>query len=190
MRYLTLALAILPIVTGTPAFKRDDSQYTDGEGTYVNSDSIHHYASGVKCWNDWYVVNQDITYSPWQVASGKVYCSGTEQCQVTKMTGDQTCETSSIEISAGIQSDIFNMGVSAGYEVQNCNQAQDTTFCTWNDDQCHVVWTQQQLFRTQGYTRRRCSDKGDYTAWMKDYEWTAPTNSVNYGCGSSCDDSP
>lgn len=26
--------------------------YTGSEGTYLTSDSVHHYASGVKCWTD------------------------------------------------------------------------------------------------------------------------------------------
>ena len=44
------------------------SQFTDGEGTYINSDSGHHYASGVKCWNDYFIVNQNIGYLDWIVS--------------------------------------------------------------------------------------------------------------------------
>ncbi|KAB8270063.1 hypothetical protein BDV30DRAFT_229308 [Aspergillus minisclerotigenes] len=166
-------------------------RWNDGEGTYVGSDSVHHYASGVKCWNDYFVVQQEITYGSWEAASGKTYCTGTQICQVSKMMGAQHCKSISISVTAGISSDLFNAGVSAGYDVQDCSQATDTTACTWNDGGCHIVWTQQQQLSQTGYTRRRCSSKdGDYTAWMQDFTNVIPTSYINYGCGSSCDDSP
>ena len=166
-------------------------EYTDGEGQYVNSDSVHHYASGVKCWTDYYVVSQDVEYGEWYPASDKVYCTNTNQCRVDKMTGQQNCQTTTIEMSAGIEADFLNIGISAGYQVQKCSSAQDTSSCTWTDDQCHIIWAQQQYLSQKGYSRRRCHDKGqDYTAWMKDFENKAPTNSLNYGCGSKCSDSP
>ena len=93
MMYITLALAtmatsLLHLGTAAPAPALDfiqaeksfhdsmingtastlSKRYTDGEGTYVTSDSVHRYASGVKCWNDWYLVGQVIDYLPWEIS--------------------------------------------------------------------------------------------------------------------------
>lgn len=166
-------------------------RYSDGEGSYVNSNEGHKYASGVRCWTDWYVVEQRRFYAEWLPASGKTYCTGTQSCTVSKMNGNSKCETWSMSMDAGISSDIINFSIHAGYDLQKCNSATDSTACSWNDGKCHIIWAQQQLVETKGYARRRCHDKGrDYTAWMKEYSHTAPTRSVNYGCGSKCSDSP
>ncbi|KAG9240340.1 hypothetical protein BJ878DRAFT_526623 [Calycina marina] len=205
----TMATSLFQLATAAPAHLVDFTQaeetfhasvinrtatsltkrYTDGEGTYVTSDSVHHYASGVKCWNDWFLVSQAIDYLPWEVSSGKQYCTGTDSCYVASLSGKQHCETTSITINAGVTSEIFTLSVSYGYDVQDCVTASDTSACIWTDGQCHVVWTQQQILKSHGYTRRRCNENGDYTAWMEDYENSTPTSIVNYGCGSSCDDS-
>ncbi|KAJ2981307.1 hypothetical protein NQ176_g2100 [Zarea fungicola] len=197
---LTTALTLVSAVPTVPAvefveptetFNLTKREYADGEGTYIDSDSGHRYASGVKCWTDYFIVSQSAYKGPWYPASGKVYCSGTSACQVSKMSGTQNCETWSLSITAGVESKIFKFGITAGYALQNCNSASDTTSCTWSDKQCHIVWAQQQYLQQNGYARRRCHDKGrDYTAWMQDFTHTAPTSTVNYGCGSKCSDSP
>lgn len=203
LKFLLLAMTALAPVSAAPNMSLESleappeanatslhKRYSDGQGTYINSNEQHRYASGVKCWTDWFVVEQGRSYSEWFQASGKVYCTKSSMCSVSKMNGNSKCETWSIGIEAGIKNDIINFGIRAGYDLQKCNSAADTTSCTWNDGKCHVIWAQQQLATTKGYARRRCHDKGrDYTAWMKDYVHTAPTRTVNYGCGSKCTDS-
>jgi hypothetical protein len=163
--------------------------YTDGEGTYINSDSVHHYASGVKCWTDYFLVNQSVYGGPWELDSGEVHCTGTSTCEVTALLGTQHCTTTSLTLTTTIGDGLDSLAAAVGYSIQNCNTASDTTACTWNDDQCHVVWTQQEYVAQLGYARRRCSsNSGDYTAWMQDFERDSPTSQVNYGCGSSCGD--
>jgi hypothetical protein len=173
-----------------PQYQSGQGTYTDGQGTYVTSDSVHHYASGTKCWTDYYVVNHGIIYDDWKQASDKIYCTGTSLCTLNQMSGVQTCETWSVGVEGGVEAGIFNFGVSLGYDLQKCHVAQDIKACNWNDGGCHVVWTRQQLLAQEGYARRRCDDgSGDYTAWLQDFKYTAPTEHADYGCGSKCSDS-
>ncbi|KAJ7517662.1 hypothetical protein O6H91_21G034000 [Diphasiastrum complanatum] len=163
--------------------------YVDGSGWYIGSDEVHHYASGVKCWSDYFSVEMGYWYGPWSKASGNVYCTGTSDCSIAHMSGHTTCESWSISVSSGIADGFINFGVTAGYDHQNCFEGTDTTQCTWNDQQCHCIWTQQQMTYQNGYKRRRCSSNhGDYTAWMQNIVHDAPTNRVSYGCGSKCSD--
>lgn len=113
---------------------------------------------------------------------------------VASLTGTQVCQTrsesGSVEVGATIAE--FNIGVTISYEFsdQKCNSASSTTTCQWNDAQCHVVWTQQQMVKQQGYMWKRCDwGDGDETDCMTDWEVDTPTTSVNYGCGSKCGDS-
>jgi hypothetical protein len=168
-------------------FKRE--LYTDGEGTYINSDSVHHYASGVKCWTDYFLVSQHLYSGPWERASGDIYCTGTSSCEVAQLLGTQHCTTTTLTLSSTIGDGMDSLALAVGYDIQNCNTASDTTYCTWTDGNCHVVWTQPQWVAQSGYERRRCSsDSGDYTAWMQDFERDSPTSQITYGCGSSCGD--
>jgi hypothetical protein len=173
-----------------PQYQSGQGTYTDGQGTYVTSDSVHHYASGTKCWTDYFVVHHGIIYDDWKQASDKIYCTGTSLCTLNQMSGVQTCETWSVGVEGGVEAGIFNFGVSLGYDLQKCHVAQDIKACNWNDGGCHVVWTRQQLLAQEGYARRRCDDgSGDYTAWLQDFKYTAPTEHADYGCGSKCSDS-
>ena len=131
---------------------------------------------------------------PWQKSSGDTYCTGTNTCMVASLTGTQVCQTRSetltVEVSATI-ADFVSVSVSLSYELseQKCNSASSTTTCQWNDAQCHVVWTQQQMLKQQGYMRKRCDwGDGDETDCMTDWEVDTPTTTVNYGCGSRCQD--
>ncbi|KAK1454706.1 hypothetical protein CMEL01_03466 [Colletotrichum melonis] len=166
------------------------ARYNDGEGRYLGSDGNHQYASGVKCWNDYFVVEQNLYNDPWRQASSKVYCTKSQSCQATQGVNNQVCETTSFEISAGIMAEFVTASISVGHQTQTCSGSTSLTACTWNDQGCHVIWSQQQMLSQKGYQRRRCtSSNGDYTAWTKFLEKKAPTEFKNYGCGSSCNDS-
>lgn len=113
---------------------------------------------------------------------------------VASLTGTQVCQTRSTTVSAEVGvniKDAVSVGVSVSFELsdQNCYSASSTTTCSWNDGQCHVVWTQQTMLKQQGYMRKRCDwGEGDETDCMTDWEVNTPTTSVNYGCGSKCED--
>lgn len=177
------------VSSGGGPMRRGRMAYSDGSGTYVGSDEVHHYASGVKCWSDYFVVETGRWYGPWTKASGNVYCTGASQCSIAHMDGHTTCETWSVDVSSGIKADWISFEVSLGYSHQNCNTGTDTTQCVWSDHACHCIWTQQEMSYQNGYKRRRCSSSnGDYTAWMQNIVHDAPTNRVSYGCGSKCTD--
>jgi hypothetical protein len=175
----------------SPQYQSGQGTYTDGQGTYVTTDSVHHYATGTKCWTDYFVVKHGLIYDNWKQASDKIYCTGTSLCTLNQMSGVQTCETWSVGVEGGVAQGIFNFGVSLGFDLQKCHVAQDVKACNWNDGGCHVIWTRQQLLAQEGYARRRCDggSNGDYTAWMQDFKYTAPTEHADYGCGSKCSDS-
>jgi hypothetical protein len=174
--------------------KREDGQYNANsggtyngdEGTYVTSDSVHHYASGVKCWTDYMVVSQEIGHDALEIASGNFYCATASQCSSESTTGIETCEVVSGGVSAGIGNEIFNFGVSAGYELSTCKTASEAQTCGWEDDLCHYVTTAQQVLISKGYQRRRCDDNGDYTAWLKDFEHRAPMQFADVHCENLC----
>ncbi|KAI5081312.1 hypothetical protein GOP47_0004495 [Adiantum capillus-veneris] len=169
--------------------KRARVLYTDGSGTYITSDEVHHYASGVKCWSDYFVVDSGYWWSSWVKASGNLYCTYTSSCSFSHMDGHQTCQSWSISLSTGVESEFIKFSVSLGYEHQDCTTGTDVSQCTWSDGQCHCIWTQQQMTYQHGYKRRRCSSSnGDYTAWMQDVVHDAPTKTISYGCGSKCTD--
>lgn len=162
-------------------------EYQDGEGTYAGTDGEHRYASGVKCWTDYFAVTAETSSTGAFQASDQVDCSGSSQCQVSKMTGKQTCQTWSAGISPQVQLGIIQIGITGGWAVQDCSMAQDTTSCTWNDGQCHVIMAEQPLLLQKGYARRRCtSNSGDYTASMYGWEHTAPLGEPKYECNGGC----
>ena len=86
----------------------------------------------------------------------------------------------------GVEGEIFNFGISAGYDLQKCNTASVTHVCTWEDQACHFVTTAQQIVVQKGYQRRRCNDNGDYTAWLKDFEHRVPTKFADPSCKNFC----
>ncbi|KAF4784115.1 hypothetical protein HER10_EVM0004372 [Colletotrichum scovillei] len=88
------------------------ARYNDGEGRYLGSDGNHRYASGVKCWNDYFVVEQNLYNDPWRQASSKVYCTKSQSCQATQGVNNQVCETTSFEISAGITAEFVTASIS------------------------------------------------------------------------------
>jgi hypothetical protein len=160
--------------------------YNGDEGTYITSDSVHHYASGVKCWTDYMVVSQEKGQDAYKDASGSIDCGSTSECSFQITDGIETCETWSTSMNAGVEGEIFSFGVSAGYDLQTCNTASVTHVCTWEDQQCHFVTTAQQVVVQKGYQRRRCNDNGDYTAWLKDFEHRVPTTFADPSCDNFC----
>lgn len=180
----------------------DESQeyggrYTDDSGTYATSDGVSHpykFPLIRKCWWDYFVVDASVEYLPWQKATGDIYCTDTSACVATKLAGTQNCQSRSESISAevGLKLEEFSMGLSVTVttEESRCESATDTTACTWNDAQCHTIWTQQQVLRQNGYRRHRCNwGNGDETECMADWTQDTPTTYINYGCGSACTDS-
>lgn len=160
--------------------------YNGDEGTYIKSDSVHYYASGVKCWTDYLVVSQEEGYDAPERASGNFNCASTSQCSSGVVTGVETCETWSTGISAGVTGEIFSFGVSAGYDLSTCNTASVEDACEWTDQKCHFVTTAQRVLIQKGYQRRRCDDNGDYTAWLKDFEHRAPMKHAARSCDNFC----
>jgi hypothetical protein len=160
--------------------------YNGDEGTYVTSDSVHHYASGVKCWTDYMVVSQEEDFDDRKRASGDIHCGSTAQCSFEITDAAETCEIWSTSMSAGVESKIFNFGVSVGHELQKCSTASVAHICAWGDQKCHWVSTAQQVLVQKGYQRRRCNDNGDYTAWLKDFEHRVPTSFADPFCDNDC----
>ena len=170
--------------------------YTDGQGTYVTSDGVTHpykFPKVRKCWWDYFIVEASAELLPWQKGSGDIYCTGTERCVVQQLTGSQVCQEHSTSISAEVGLKIEDITLGVSVEVTDseskCVVAQDATQCSWNDAQCHTVWTQQQVLKQTGYRRHRCNwGNGDETECMADWQQTTPTDMINYGCDSQCSD--
>ncbi|KAK7416723.1 hypothetical protein QQX98_005049 [Neonectria punicea] len=168
--------------------------YADKEGEYVTSAGISHpykFPLIRRCAWDYFIVEASIEYLPWQKATGDIYCTATATCAVTKLTGSETCQTRSEAISPSVG--FIIQGVTLGLEVtitneeSHCETASDTTACTWNDGQCHTVWTQQQVLRQRGYRRHRCNYDPEARC-MSDWTMDTPNTQINYGCGSACTD--
>jgi hypothetical protein len=170
--------------------------YTDKEGTYVTSDTITHpyvFPKIRKCWYNYFIIASTPTFLSWQKSSSNFYCTGTSTCAVTALNGTQVCQSKSTAVSAQVGLDIEGFSVGSGVTItldnQQCYTASNTDACTWNDDQCHCVWKQQQILQQVGYRKQRCNlGHGDETQCMADWELDTPTTLTNYGCGSSCED--
>ncbi|KAM0347342.1 hypothetical protein ACHAPU_004862 [Fusarium lateritium] len=170
--------------------------YTDDQGTYAASDRVTHpykFPLVRKCWYDYFVVETSVEHTPWQKASGNVYCTGTDTCTATKLVGNQVCQERSTAVSASVGFELEGFSLGASITVTDsesrCVVAQDLTACAWKDQACHTVWTQQQVLKQKGYRRQRCNwGKGDETQCMDNWEQTTPSNFIDYGCGSQCTD--
>ncbi|KAM0702224.1 hypothetical protein Q7P35_011134 [Cladosporium inversicolor] len=160
--------------------------YNGDEGTYITSDSVHRYASGVKCWTDYMLVSQEKSSDGYKDASGPINCASTSECSSETASGVETCESWSTSLNAGVEGEIFSFGVQAGYELQKCHTASGARTCTWDDGGCHRVTTAQEVVVQKGYQRRRCDDGGDYTAWLKDFEHRVPTEYAALSCDNTC----
>lgn len=95
--------------------------YNGDEGTYITSDSVHRYASGVKCWTDYMLVLQEKSMDGYKDASGAINCASTSECSSGTASGVETCESWSTSLNTGIEGEIFNFGIEAGYELQKCH---------------------------------------------------------------------
>lgn len=170
--------------------------YTDGQGTYATSDRITHpyvFPAIRKCWYDYFVVSTETYLGPWKSSSGLHYCAGGASCSVATLTGTQACQSRSTSLSASVGFAIEDVTLGLDYTVtldnSQCYTASDTSACIWTDDGCHVVWTQQQFVKQQGYSRQQCNyGDGDQTQCMGSWEIDTPTTYTNYGCNSKCTD--
>lgn len=146
---------------------------------------------------DYYVTNSSLYDTEWKKASGDVFCSGTSTCTVTKLSGTQTCQTRTDQVSIGIglhSPEIPNWPrVQLGVEYtislskENCFTASDQTACAWTDQACHTVFTSQQMLKQLGYRRQRCNwGNGDETECMADTEIDTPTQRRSEQCGAQC----
>lgn len=173
-----------------------DGAYTDDSGTYVTSDGVTHpykFPAIRKCWWDYFIVSADLELDPWKKASGDKYCTGTETCTVQSLDASETCQSrsESVSVEVGVEIEGLHLGVSATVTTEDskCFTATEVSACTWNDEGCHAIWTQQQMLVQKGYRRHRCNwGNGDETECMADWIMRTPTKMVNYGCGSKCSD--
>ncbi|CAJ0538528.1 Ff.00g065890.m01.CDS01 [Fusarium sp. VM40] len=171
--------------------------YTDGQGTWAAADGVTHpykFPLIRKCWWDYFVVEAMEELLPWEKSSGDIYCTDTERCVAEKVSSAQHCQERSVGISPNIGASIagitLGLSVTATNSESRCVTAQDATACQWNDKSCHAVWTQQHVIRQKGYRRHRCDwGNGDETECMGDWDQVTPTDRINYGCGSKCEDS-
>lgn len=138
-------------------------------------------------WWDLYYVQSRTYWDPWHKASGNFYCTGTSQCQIDQMSGWETCKSWTVGLSAGIQGAIGSASASVGYSYTNCYSGQNTHSCTWSDQQCHCIWTQQQMVETGTVAKEFHWVNGPTGNYYWIWGW-APTSIVSYGCGSKCTD--
>ncbi|KAF5601982.1 uncharacterized protein FSUBG_7964 [Fusarium subglutinans] len=104
----------LPVCDDTS--KTYPGPYTDGEGTYVTSDRTTHpykFPKVRKCWYDYFVLETSKEYTPWQKASGNIYCTGTQVCTATKLVGNEVCQerSESVSVSVGAEIEGFSLGL-------------------------------------------------------------------------------
>ncbi|KAH6873654.1 hypothetical protein B0T10DRAFT_499733 [Thelonectria olida] len=183
------------------------SQHSDGEGNYIETDDVHYYASGVKCWTDVFSVNNEIDVEDWVRQAPEADCTSTSVCISPQLGTTQKCDTSSFTnvpaFNAGATAKFaapfvgeVEAAVGGGYQAwiangQSTCTTVDVTFqCQWNDGQCHSLWLSDVVVKYNGYIRRRCNfndGKGDQTVWSWDTSVTTPTNLTRLGCAATCD---
>lgn len=124
--------------------------YIDNEGTYIDSDDVRR-GLGWKCWNDYFLVEQHTYMAPWTKSTGDIYCSGsgTSICSSQIVNGSQECYSHTESVSATIGLAAMGLSASLGVtfsdDAQQCYTGSVATTCTWDDKECHTVWTQQQM---------------------------------------------
>ncbi|KAL8995632.1 MAG: hypothetical protein Q9169_004675 [Polycauliona sp. 2 TL-2023] len=195
--------------TGTYGdYSGSTSSYSDGSGTHVSTDDVGTYASGVKCWTDLHLLHSKANPTPhqfyvsssyeakeWRATSDTVDCALTSFCASGTITGTQKCTSWTLGASIEGKWDVIKKvldvtgtlnGAGGRFE---CETAQSTTTCNWDDMKCHALWTSDVELVNKGYVRRRCHDKGqDYTAWSKDWNINSPEKKTRLGCGALCSD--
>ncbi|KAL8847542.1 MAG: hypothetical protein Q9221_007401 [Calogaya cf. arnoldii] len=171
------------------------SSYADGLGTYIRSEDVGTYASGVKCWTDLFYVSSGFQAKDWVKNENSIDCAETSFCASGTITGTQSCSwwnlAGTMESQWDIIKDIWSVtgSFNPGGGQSVCETAQSTNTCNWNDMKCHALWTSNVELVNKGYIRRRCHDKGeDYTAWSKDWNVNSPEKTTRLGCGAMCTD--
>ncbi|KAL8715458.1 MAG: hypothetical protein Q9220_000792 [cf. Caloplaca sp. 1 TL-2023] len=171
------------------------SSYGDGSGTYVRTDDVGTYASGVKCWTDLFYVSSEYQAKSWVKNDDSIDCSTTSLCASGTISANQDCSSwnlaGTVETKFDIIKDIWSVTgqFNPGGGQSTCTTASSTNTCSWNDMKCHALWTSNVELVNKGYIRRRCHDKGqDYTAWSKDWNVNSPEKTTRLGCAAMCTD--
>jgi hypothetical protein len=173
-----------------------NSSYPDGSGTYLRSDDTHTYASGDKCWTDFFHISQSYKDTDWK-RKATVDCSTStgSMCNSGLDDGVQTCTEWSIAVSAGaswsILKDVVSVEGSVTYThgQSSCETVTTKSTCQWSDGQCHSIWYSQKIKVSHGYIRRRCDlhdGKGDRTVWSKDWDLDQKADELSLGCKADC----
>ncbi|KAL8815937.1 MAG: hypothetical protein Q9223_004984 [Gallowayella weberi] len=171
------------------------SSYGDGSGTYVRTDDVGTYASGMKCWTDLFYVSSSYEAKNWVKNDNSIDCNTTSLCASGTITAQQACSwwnlAGSVETEWDIIKDIWSVtgSFNPGGGQSTCTTASSVNTCSWDDKKCHAVWTSNVELVNRGYIRRRCNDQGrDYTAWSKDWNVNSPERTTRLGCGAMCAD--
>ncbi|KAI4188748.1 MAG: hypothetical protein L6R41_001938 [Letrouitia leprolyta] len=171
------------------------SSYADGSGTYVRTDDVGTYASGVKCWTDLFYVSSTYQAKAWVKNDDSIDCATTSLCVSGTISSTQHCTSwtlaGTVESKFDIIQDIWSVAgqFNPSGGASTCNTATSSNTCSWNDMKCHALWTSDVELVNKGYVRRRCHDKGkDYTAWGKDWNVVSPEKTTRLGCAALCED--
>jgi hypothetical protein len=170
------------------------SSFADGSGTYVRTDDVHRYASGVKCWTDLFYVSSSYKDTDW-TREGSIDCSTTSECEMGIDNGVTTCNEWSISLEVGFEASLLKeiMSVSASvtttYGESRCESVTTKSTCKWDDKSCHAIWSSQKVKVNHGYIRRRCDfhdGKGDQSVWSKDWDVSEKAEELHLGCKADC----
>jgi len=172
------------------------TQYEDGSGTYLRTEDEHRYASGVKCWTDFFYISSYFKNTDWK-RGGSIDCGNSQTCDLGIDQGVQTCNSWSIAVSAGAEftliKDVFSVSSSVTYThgEQKCETVSTKSTCRWDDQGCHAIWSSQKVRVSQGYIRRRCDEQTgeeNKTVWSKDWDLEDKAEELGLGCKASCAD--
>jgi len=178
------------------------SQYPDGSGKYIKSDDDHRYASGHKCWTDYFAITEK-THNrkddKWEKVGNEIHCGNESTCSMNLSKGSNKCSSSSLTITAqagfSILKGLFDAGITVTqeYTKSQCEAVSFTNTCSWErvgSTKCRQVWGRTNYEVVPGYIRRRCdfkNGKGDQTVWSKDLDMVVPKNQ-SLDCDLECSD--
>ncbi|KAG9570266.1 hypothetical protein KCU71_g1457, partial [Aureobasidium melanogenum] len=192
---------------------RDDGQCTDptfgtsqwadysndGNGRYAGTCGVTGHDSH-KCWTDVYAVQAQIQWSPWKVVSAGVDCAGSASCSISDTWEFQSCtsQSTSVSVTAGIQSEVLNIGGEVTHETgtTECQTHSSQKTWEWDNQFCHKVSASYQYIRTWGYSRRTCvtprggnpprRSDGFFTVGWSDWSYDFPTGKHHYSGKYHC----
>lgn len=169
------------------------SSYADGSGTYVRTQDVHRYSSGVKCWTDLFHVSTSTKDTPY-TREGSIDCATSSSCTAGIDSSVQTCTEWSISVKADLQIPLLaemvgSVGITYSHGSSKCSSVTTSKRCNWDDKKCHAIWSRTRVNVNHGYIRRRCNyqdQKGDQTVWSKDFDVNEQASDVSLGCKASC----